>query len=392
MKTITRVPANPNSRAAHATRAYRKQLVASLPRLVKTHGTPLFVISKTILLEQVARFRALLPRVEPWYAVKANPDPHILKLLVQAGLGFDVASLPEIEWLLAAGAKPERLLYANTMKKPSAIRQARKLGVTTTTFDSEYELQKIARHCPGARVLVRIKVPNVGSVVELSLKFGTDPGDAVPLLVRAKRMGLEPVGVSFHVGSQCTHGDNYLEAFELAKIILNDAALKGIPLEMVDIGGGFPIRHFDSDEDWFKEMAPVLNLELDRLFPRPVRIIAEPGRAIAGPAAVLVTSVMGKSIRNDKRWYYLDDGVYGCLSGIIFDHAHYQFETLRKGPPFLTTLAGPTCDSLDIISRTEEFPELNFGDLVFVRNIGAYSIAHATRFNGIPPAKAVLVP
>jgi len=383
---------NQPARPARATRAYRRGLIASLPLLAKKHGTPLFIISKTLLLDEVARFRALLPRVEPWYAVKANPDPHILKLLVQAGLGFDVASIPEIEWLLESGARPERLLYANTMKKPAAIRRARKAGVTTTTFDSEYELQKIARHAPGASVLVRIKVPNVGSVVELSLKFGTDPGDAVPLLVRAKRMGLNPVGVSFHVGSQCIHGDNYLESFELAKIILNDAALKGIPLEMVDIGGGFPIRHFDSDEDWFATMAPVLNLELDRLFPPPVRIIAEPGRAIVGPSAILVTSVIGRSIRNNKYWYYLDDGVYGALSGLIFDHAHYQFEVLRKGPPFLTTLAGPTCDSLDIISRNEELPELDIGDLVYARNIGAYSLAHATRFNGIPPAKAVLVP
>ncbi|MFO7639222.1 MAG: type III PLP-dependent enzyme [bacterium] len=386
-KIVRREPAPPR-----ATKAYYRQLVKSLPALAKRHGTPLFVISRTLLLGQVARFRALLPRVEPWYAVKANPNPQVLKLLVEAGLGFDVASVPEIEWLLAAGAAPERLLFANTMKKTESLRFARRAGVMTTTFDSEYELQKIARHAPGARVLVRIKVPNVGSVVELSLKFGTDPSDAVPLLVRAKKMGLAPVGVSFHVGSQCTHGDNYLEAFELAKIIMNDAALQGVPLGMVDIGGGFPIRHFDTDENWFQTMAPVLSMELDRLFPPEVRVIAEPGRAIVGPSAILLTSVIGRSIRNNKHWYYLDDGVYGCLSGIIFDHARYQFEVLRKGPPFLTTLAGPTCDSLDIISNSEELPELGIGDLVYARNIGAYSIAHATHFNGIPPAKAVLVP
>jgi ornithine decarboxylase len=387
----TRKPRRRQS-ACRATRAYRHQLIKSLPRLAKKHGTPLFVISKALLLDEVARFRTLLPRVEPWYAVKANASPDLLRPLVHAGLGFDVASVQEIELLLSLGVPPERLLFANTMKRIEAVRFARRVGVMTMTFDSEYELQKIVRHAPGANVLARIKVPNVGSVVELSLKFGTDPGDAVPLLVRAKRMGLNPVGVSFHVGSQCTHGDNYLEAFELAKIILNDAALKGIPLDTVDIGGGFPIRHFDSDEDWFATMAPVLSMELDRLFPPSVRIIAEPGRAISGPSCTLVTSVIGKSIRNNKRWYYLDDGVYGCLSGVVFDHARYHFEVLRKGPPFLTTLAGPTCDSLDIISNAEELPELDFGDLVYARNIGAYSIAHATRFNGIPPAKAVLVP
>ncbi|MEO0079174.1 MAG: type III PLP-dependent enzyme [candidate division WOR-3 bacterium] len=376
----------------NANSGYWRRLQKSLPALVRRHGTPLFIISRTLLLEQLGRFRKLLPRVEPFYAVKANPNPSILKLLVRAGLGFDVASAPEIKWTLEAGASPDRLVFANTMKSSEAIRFAYQHGVRLMTFDSEYELQKIARYAPGTSVLVRIKVPNVGSIVELSLKFGADPGDAVPLLLKARRMGLVPVGVSFHVGSQCLHGDNYLDALEMVKIIINDAALKQLPLEMIDIGGGFPIRYFDTDEDWFASMAPAINLELDRLIPSSVRVIAEPGRAIVGPACILVMSVIGKSIRNNKHWYYLDDGVYGALSGIVFDHCKYQFEALKKGPPLLTTLAGPTCDSLDIISNSEELPELDFGDLVFCRNIGAYSIAHATSFNGIPPAKAVLVP
>jgi ornithine decarboxylase len=259
------------------------------------------------------------------------------------------------------------------------------------TFDSEYELIKIARNAPGARVMVRIKVPNVGSLVELSLKFGAEPGDAVPLLLKAKRMGLNPVGVSFHVGSQCTHGDNYLESFELTAIIVREARNKQLPIEVVDIGGGFPIRHFDDDEDWFSRMAPALNLEMNRLFDSTLKVIAEPGRALVGPACILVLSVIGKSIRDNKHWYYLDDGVYGALSGMVFDHCKYQFHAYRKGVTQLTTLAGPTCDSLDVISTSEELPELDFGDLVYARNIGAYSIASATTFNGIPPARAIVV-
>jgi ornithine decarboxylase len=375
-----------------STAAYLRGLRKTFPKLAKKYGTPLFIVSKTLLLEQVARFRKLLPRVEPFYAVKANPNPHVLKVLAQAGLGFDVASPQEIDWVLAAGAKPDRLVYANTMKRSESIAFARQRKVNLMTFDSEYELSKIAHHAPGASVMVRIKVPNVGSIIELSLKFGADPADAVPLLLKAGRLGLKPVGVSFHVGSQCTHGDNYLEAFELCKIIVNDALLKQLPLEMIDIGGGFPIRHFDTDEDWFANMAPAMNMEIDRLFDRDIRIIAEPGRAMVGPACMLLTSVVGKSIRNNKHWYFLDDGVYGALSGIIFDHCKYQFEVLRKGPTQLTTLAGPTCDSLDIISGAEELPELDFGDLVYARRIGAYSLASATTFNGIPPAKPVLVP
>jgi ornithine decarboxylase len=374
------------------TQTYLKKLRAALPGLAKKHGTPLFIISRTLLLAQLSRFRKLLPRVEPFYAVKANPNPEVIKLLARHGCGFDVASEPEMELVLGAGVEPERLIFANTIKRTGAIQFARHRRVNLMTFDSEYELTKIARYAPGARVLVRIKVPNVGSVVELSLKFGAEPSDAVPFLLKARKLGLEPVGIAFHVGSQCTYGNNYLEALELAKIILAEAAQKGLKLTMIDIGGGFPIRHFDSDEDWFAEMAPALNLELARLFAPEIRIIAEPGRTLIGPAAILVMSVIGKSIRNNKHWYYLDDGVYGALSGTIFDHCKYQFEAFKRGPTQLTTLAGPTCDSLDIISPAEELPELELGDLVFARNIGAYSITHATSFNGIPPAKTVVVP
>lgn len=374
------------------TKTYIKKLRTALPGLAKKHGTPLFIISRTLLLAQLNRFRKLLPRVEPFYAVKANPNPEVIKLLAQHGCGFDVASEPEIELVLAAGVKPERLIFANTIKRTEAIQFARRRGVNLMTFDSEYELTKIARYAPRARVLVRIKVPNVGSVVELSLKFGAEVTDAVPYLLKARKLGLEPVGIAFHVGSQCTYGNNYLEALELAKMILSEADKKGLKLTIIDIGGGFPIRHFDSDEDWFADMAPALNLELARLFEPEIRIIAEPGRVLIGPAGILVMSVIGKSIRNNKHWYYLDDGVYGALSGTIFDHCKYQFEALKKGPTQLTTLAGPTCDSLDIISPAEELPELELGDLVFARNIGAYSITHATSFNGIPPAKTVVVP
>lgn len=380
------------NRTSRAGRAYWHGLKESLPKLARKHGTPLFIVSRTLLLEQLVRFRKLLPRVEPFYAVKANPCPDVIRTLAEAGCGFDVASMPEIQWALDTGADPERLIFANTVKREPSIRYAAERGVRMMTFDSEYELTKIARHAPGARVLVRIKVPNVGSAVELSLKFGVDPADAVPLLIKAKKLGLEPCGVSFHVGSQCTDGDNYLEAFELAKIITSDAQLRQLPLAIVDIGGGFPIRYFDSEEDWFSSMAPAMNLEINRLFDQNLRIIAEPGRVLVGPSAVLLMSVIGKSIRSNKHWYFLDDGVYGCLSGIVFDHGKYQFEVLKKGPTQLTTIAGPTCDSLDIISSSEELPELDFGDLVFAKNVGAYSIAHATNFNGLPLAKAVMVP
>jgi len=375
-----------------ATKTYLRKLTASLPGLARKHGTPLFIVSKTLLREQVARFRRLLPRVKPYYAVKANSHPDVLKTLVEAGTGFDVASVPEIEWAMAAGASPKNLIFANTNKRPQDIALACRKRVALMTFDSEYELGKIAANAPGADVLVRTKVPNVGSVVELSLKFGCEPADAVPLLIKAKRLGLNPRGVSFHVGSQCTHGDNYLEAFELTKIIIADARLKQLPLDIVDIGGGYPIRHFATDEDWFAAMAPAMNMEMNRLFDPSITIIAEPGRALVGPACLLLMSVVSKSIRSNKHWYYLDDGVYGCLSGIIYDHCKYEYHTFKKGPTQLSTLAGPTCDSIDIISADEELPELALGDLLYATTVGAYTLASATNFNGIAPAKAIMVP
>lgn len=365
-----------------------KQLITNL---VKKHGTPLFIISKSKLHEQVNNFKTSIPRVNPFYAVKANPRPEILKIFAQYGLGFDVASQKEIEIITNLGVEPSRMVFANTNKYPEVLKYAHKKGINLMTFDSEYELNKIAKYAPGAKVLVRIKVPNVGSMVELSIKFGVEPQDAIPLLIKAYKLGLKPFGVSFHVGSQCTKVENYIEAFELVSIILNDARLKQIPLEIVDIGGGFPIKHFDWEEDTFHHIAPLMNKELDRLFDKSVKIIAEPGRVLVGPACTLVMQIVGKSIRNNKHWYYLNDGLYGTLSGIIYDHCKYQYKVFKRGPTQISTLAGPTCDSLDVISFSEDLPELEFGDIIYVENIGAYSIATATNFNSLPLAKVVVI-
>jgi ornithine decarboxylase len=379
------------SSAVSRKKVKQKNYKTLLKSLVKKHGTPLFVINRSSLKNRADYFKRLLPRVEPYYAVKANPRPEVVKIFADMGLGFDVASLGEIKEVLSAGVDPDRLILANTVKTAELTAFASRSGVGLMTFDSEYELRKIAKYAPGAGVLVRIKVPNVGSMVELSIKFGVDPPDAIPLLIKAHKMGLTPAGVSFHVGSQCVKTENFVEALETASIIAKDARLKQIPLDVVDIGGGFPIRHFDDEQDLFPDMAAVLRKELDRLFDSGTRIIAEPGRVLVGPACTLVMRVIGKSIRSNKHWYYLDDGVYGALSGIIYDHCKYQYKVFKKTPAQISTLAGPTCDSLDVISFTEDLPELEFGDLVYVENIGAYSIATATNFNNIKPPKVITV-
>lgn len=367
----------------------------SLPKriraLVKQHGTPLMVIDRRVLVEEYKRFKRVLPRVDLYYAIKANPHPDIIKAFRDLGGAFDVASEGEMRHVLAQGVQPQRIIFANTVKRPEALEFARKARVNFVTFDSEPELYKIAKHHPGCRVLARLKVSNLGSIVELSLKFGADDEQIVPMLAKAKALGLKPEGVSFHVGSQCTNFENYQRALEVTANIMKNAQARGLPFKIVDIGGGFPIKHFKSDTISLETFASKLRRELDRLFPKDVQIVAEPGRALSGPAGMLICRVVGRSIRNNKNYYYLDDGVYGDFSGIVFDHCKYEFRTLVKTQKYASILAGPTCDSFDTISLNEDLPELDVGSVVYVPNIGAYSCASAVVFNGIPPAKVIVV-
>ncbi len=369
----------------------RLPLPKRIRALVKLHGTPLMVIDKRILIEEYKRFCQLLPRVQPYYAIKSNPHPDIIKTFRDLGGCFDVASQGELKHVLACGVSPHRIIFANTIKRPEALTFARRARVKLLTFDNEPELYKIAKYHPGAQVLARLKVANAGSIVELSLKFGADQELITPMLLKARKLGLKPVGVSFHVGSQCTNFQNYQRAFEATASILREAADEGLKLSMVDIGGGFPIRHFKAETVTLETFAAQMRRELNRLFPKEIALIAEPGRALCGPAGMLITRVAGRSIRNNKNYYYLDDGVYGDFSGMVFDHCKYEFRTLKKTEKFLSILAGPTCDSFDTIALSVELPELEVGDVVYVPNIGAYSCASAVVFNGIPPAKVIVV-
>jgi len=362
-------------------------------KAAKKHGSPIMLIRKAVLKKQYQLFKRLLKNVFPYYAIKANPNPEIIKEFIRHGSGFDVASAREMDLVLDLGASPDKVIFANTIKSNEDIAKAHKRKVNLMTFDNEPELYKIAKYAPQARVLVRIKVQNSGSVVELSLKFGADQDQAIFLLKKAKSLGLVPVGVAFHVGSQCTNVENYFHALDVSSVIFNEARRVGLNLTLLDIGGGFPIRHFDNDNHpTFKDIAKVIRPRLKKLFDKNVKFIAEPGRFFVGPAGTLITSVVGRTFRNNKNYYYLNDGVYADFSGTVFDHARYEFKTLRRGQKFLSTLAGPTCDSFDTISLNEDLPELEVGNIVYVNNIGAYSSASAVPgFNGFPPAKILLV-
>ena len=360
---------------------------------LKKHPSPLMLIRKSVLEKQYRRFRTELPKVAPFYAVKANPHPEIIKTFLRLGASFDVASAAEMNLVLSLGAAPNKIIFANTIKSAEDIQAAYKRRVMLMTFDNEPELYKIAKYAPGARVIVRIKVDNIGSLVELSLKFGSDPEQAVFLLKKAKALGLSPEGVSFHVGSQCANVENYLHALEVTAAIFREAKQGGLVLNTLDIGGGFPIRHLDQDKHpIFETMAGKIRTEMARLFDKKVKFIAEPGRFFVGPAGILITQVIGRTFRNNKNYYYLNDGLYADFSGIVFDHCKYELKTLRRGQKFLSTVAGPTCDSFDTISLSEELPELDVGSVVYAKNIGAYSSASAVpSFNGFAPAKILIV-
>ena len=373
----------------------------TLGRLAKEHGTPLFVVDHDALRKNYGTFKKYLPRIQAYYAVKANSDPAIVKTLYDAGASFDVASLPEFmvvyecikdmpdkqrqDWIW------DKIIYANPIKADGTL-QALNQYKPLVTYDNHEEIRKIKKHAPDAGVALRLKVPNTGAMVELSSKFGAAPGEAVDLILAAHEQGLVIEGLSFHVGSQTTNFQNYVQAINLAANIFKEARDRGYTkMNLLDIGGGFPAP-YDATVKPFRELAKILNRELDRLFPEDVQILAEPGRFLVATAGVAISTIIGKAVRDGKLCYYIDDGVYHTFSGVIFDHCQYHFNSFKKGATQVCSVFGPTCDALDVVSMTEELPaELRLGDVLYSENIGAYSHASATHFNGFPPAKVVHV-
>jgi ornithine decarboxylase len=369
----------------------------TLLRLVKTHGTPLVVVDHKVLRDNYATFRKHLPRVKIYYAVKANSDPAIVKTFYDLGGSFDVASIAEFRtvhnYIKHLPAKQrqdfiwDKIIYANPIKAIETLQQLDPYK-PLVTYDNHEEVIKIARHAPHSGLCLRLRVPNTGSMVELSSKFGALPGEAVDLIAFAHNNKLVVEGLSFHVGSQCTNPQNYVQALQLSAGIFAEAKTRGFDLKLLDIGGGFP-AHYDDTVPAFKSLAKTINTELERLFPEPIEILAEPGRFLVASAATAVVKIIGKAVRGGKLCYYVDDGVYHTFSGVIFDHCTYHLKSFHKGPTQLCSVFGPTCDALDTISLAEQLPDLDLGELLYSENIGAYAAASSTYFNGFPPAKVV---
>lgn len=370
-----------------------------LQALAGKHGTPIVVIDHKAIRKNYADFRKHLPTVQAYYAVKANAELAIVRTLHKAGASFDVASMPEfmlvyenIKNLTPAEQQKfiwDKVIYANPTKPKETLQELNQYK-PLVTFDNYLELKKIREHAPDAGVVLRLRVPNTGSMVELSSKFGCDPGEAVDLVLAAFKMGLVVEGLSFHVGSQCTNFQNFVQALDISAAVMKEAKSRGHELKILDIGGGFPAP-YDRHVKPFSRLARKINTEIERLFPKEIQILAEPGRFLVATAATAVSRVIGKAVRDGKMCYYIDDSVYHTFSGIIFDHCQYHLKAFKQGKTEVCAVFGQTCDALDKISLAEELPDLEIDDLVYSENIGAYSSASATWFNGFPPAKIVHV-
>jgi ornithine decarboxylase len=367
-------------------------------RLIEKHGTPLFILDHKRIRENYHIFKTHLPRVQCYYAVKANSHPEIIKTLFDEGSSFDVASYNEFmqiyEYIKHFEEKEkdffiwDKIIFSNTIKDKETLRRIKRYR-PLVTYDNSDELKKIKECCNTAGLVLRLKVPDSGSQVEMSSKFGAEPGDADHLIGQAFDAGLVVEGLSFHVGSQCTNFDNYTAALSITSDVFHAARKRGYNLKIVDIGGGFPVP-YDTQVPRFEGLAKLINAECQRLFPDDIEIIAEPGRFMVATAATLISEIIGKARRDGKIFYYINDGVYHTFSGVVYDHWIPNFRSFRRGKIEVCAVVGPTCDSFDKVSLSEQLPaNLGIGDFLYTENIGAYSIASATKFNGFDGAHIV---
>lgn len=363
---------------------------SSLNTLVSAHGTPTLFLSVHKLRESYRTLHAALPGVELYYAVKSNATPAIVTVLSEEGSCFDVCSNGEIDIVKQCGISADRCIHTHPIKRERDITYALDFGVSVFVADNEHELEKFIPFKDKLRLLIRMSIQNPGCPVNLSHKFGVAPEKTWKLIRKAHKMGLSVAGISFHAGSQNENALKYIEALEYCRDIYRKAALRGIHFEMIDIGGGFPINYLTSVIPMMQFCQPVIEY-LDRFF-SSYRIIAEPGRVLSGPSMILAARVMGKSLRSGAWWYYLDDGMYGSFSGKMYDHADYPMFMERAGRRTNAVLAGPTCDSIDVIYENIALPPLEVGDIIFFEAMGAYTSASASNFNGFDKAKIVRIP
>lgn len=374
-------------------RSWHDQLIVEAEtgrRVAESHGTPLLVLDCETLRRQFQTLADALPGVDLYYAIKALPHPSVVSTLHQQGAFFDVASFGEIRLLQSLQINPRRTVFTHPIKRDADIRKALRFGCTTFVVDNPLEIEKFQAYRHRVGLLLRVSFRGPDAVVDLSRKFGCAPSEALQLINQARNKGIHIKGLCFHVGSQSRTPDAHVAAIDACRELIARAEAMGVMMSVLNIGGGFPAA-YEAGTIGITEFCAPIRTALATL-PENLRVIAEPGRCLAAPAVTAVTSVVGKAFREGRWWYYLDDGVYGSFSGRIFDKAQYPVTVLRKADTqFPSILAGPTCDSVDVIAEDIMLPELEPGDLVVAHMMGAYTVASATTFNSLEKVGMVIL-
>jgi ornithine decarboxylase len=370
---------------------------------IVTHPTPFLVCDGASIERRYDELADLLPGVQLFYAVKANPMPEIVGTLARRGAAFEIASIYELDTVTAAGVRPEDVLFSNTVKPAAHIAEAYEAGLYRFAFDSEGELRKLAACAPEAHVYVRLQVGDGSSLFPLSRKFGTTAAEAGRLLVLARELGLVPYGITFHVGSQCRDPEAWERALDRCGAVMGAVAAQGIRLPMVDLGGGIPARYV-APVPALPAIAAAIGRGLGRLPYRPAVVAAEPGRSLVAESGVLAATVIGVETRADERWAYLDVGGYNGLMEAVQTGGRWPFPLLvshhpdgvppgsgdrvarAAGAKVRTTVTGPSCDSSDTMFYGVPLPAaLATGDRLYIGSAGAYTASYASSFNGFPP-------
>lgn len=372
--------------------------IVSKSTLFKTLGyldknktkTPFLLVDTEKVKENVSRIGKKIKNSKVFYALKANPDIAIADLVKKQDIGFEIASEGELGLLASLQINPARIISSNPVKSIRFLEAAADYGLNYFSYDSPDEVEKIAKYIPGSHVYIRLSVPNEGSEWPLSKKFGVELDDAVNLLSYARQKGLNPVGATFHVGSQCTNMYNWNIAIDKANMLWKMAKQKGVKLSLLNIGGGYPIN--------YTKNAPAIETienNIDKLirekFPEDIAVHIEPGRCVVGDAGIFVGSVVGKAKRYDEDWLYIDIGVFNglmeSLGGIRYSYIIEQHKSTKKR----WTITGPSCDSFDVIDKNVTLFEPDIGSLILILSSGAYTISYASEFNGFLIPKTILI-
>ncbi len=355
-----------------------------------TYKTPFFLFSEKKIINNFNQFKKLFPNSSIYYAMKANSEPVILKILSDAGSGFEVASSSELDMLKKIKVPAEKIIYGTSVKSTIHIKECFKYGVKRYACDSLPELEKIAACAPGSKVYIRSVTNDSGSVFKFSSKFGAETASIIPLLQRAKELGLYPYGISFHVGSQASDSEAWANTLVSLRSIIQDLIDMGIKLDVLNLGGGYPCRYLSSaNAPTLKEIAK-LTLKQYKKLPYEPKLILEPGRGIIADTGIMVASVIARVERRGSTWLFLDGGCYNGL----FEAMAYQGSTrylitsmrpVKNSGESSFAIAGPTGDSPDVITREVLLPsDIDVGDKLVIHDTGAYSIGMTSRFNGFP--------